>query len=238
MKICLLGTFQRDTLNLAVLIACLSFSGFAPARAQVVLTANFDSMAEGVAGTTFTDGGITFSNLDRRFPGQPAPNNFTIEWTTSNYLPGFTQPNFLTFGAYTPGGAAAFSIGRFGSADIDFSGMATSVTMDIYGVGQTSSNTLTLEGIFGGNVVASDTVDFLSGTHGVLYRPMSISGMFDSLRLVAAGPDDFGIVAFGMDNVNVTLVPEPAAATLLLIGCGAMVVAGHRSRVTRRKRMG
>ena len=236
MKISVLGTFQRATLRLTVLIACLSFSGFAPARAQVVLTANFDSMAEGVAGTTFTDGGITFSNLDRRFPGQPAPNIFTIEWTTAS-IPGFTQPNYLTFGAYTPGNAGSFSLGRFGSADIDFSGMATSVTMDIIGVGTTSSNTLTLEGIFGGSVVASDTVNFLYPTHSVIYRPLSISGMFDRLRLVAAGPDDSGIVGFGVDNVNVTLVPEPAAATLFLIGCGAMVVAGCRSRVTRRKRM-
>jgi len=229
------GKPQRVVLRLAVLIAFLSCSGFAPARAAVVLTANFDGMTEGIAGTAFTDGGITFSSLDQRVPGQPVPNLFAIEATTFP-LTGFTPRNYLTFGTNSPGNG--FGFGRFGSANIDFSGMATSVTMDIFGFGSTSANTLTLEGIFGGNVVASDTVNFLGDPISIVYLPLSISGMFDSLRLVAAGPFDSGVVLFGMDNVNVTLVPEPAAATLLLIGCGAMVVAGHRSRVTRRKRMG
>jgi len=235
MKIFLPRSRRGVALNVIVLISCLFSTGLVSARAQVVLTANFDNLYEGSVGHSFVNGGITFANLDQRILGANPPGNFIIETTTTN-LPGFTLPNYLSFGGYTPG--PAYSFGRFGSADIDFDGTATAATMDIVALVSSSGNILMLEGMSGGSVVASNFMSFQSSAAGMVFRSLSISGTFDSLRLVAMGPNDDGAVLFGMDNVRVTLVPEPAAGTVLLMGCGTLAIAGCRSRVARRKRPG
>jgi len=181
------------------------------------LTANFDDLTEGSEGQSFSDGGISFSDIDERIPNQPG-GTFTIQATTAN-LPGFSPPNYLTFEGFVPGPADTnYSFGRFGSADIGFSGIGSFASMDIFGFGTLSTNTLTLEALLGGSVVDTDTTTFYSSSVGVVYRPLTVSGTFDSLQLVAAGPDNNGTDFFGIDDVNITIVPEPSASGLL--GCG------------------
>ncbi len=203
----------------------MCFFNFGPARASIYLTANFDDLTEGGEGSSFSDGGISFSNIDERIPGSPG-GNFAIE-ATSATLPGFSAPNYLTFEGYS-GGLLGYSFGRFGSADIGFSGIGTAASMDIFGFGTSSANTLTLEALLGGNVVDTDTITFYGSPSDVLYRPLAVSGTFDSLQLVAAGTYDLGTAFFGIDNVRIAIVPEPSAIALL--GCGLAGIASRFSR--------
>jgi len=226
MKTCRLKWSGGIVPRAAIVVACLILSGSVPARAQTVLTANFDDLTEGSAGSRFTDVGITFSNLDSRLAGSPPPGNFIIEATTA-VLPGFSYPNYLTFVGYVPGLNSGYSFGRFGSADIDFSGLAASASMNVFGFSSASANTLTLEGLLGGSVVASDTITFQSSNPGVIGLVLNVSGTFDRLQLVAAGPDNDGTDFFGLDNVQVTLVPEPGGV-FLFFAAGAVMVAGRR----------
>src|ERR1017187_3331114 len=150
----------------------LCFFSVAMAQSSFYLTANFDDLNEGSLGSSFSDGGIRFSNLDERIPG-PSGDAFTIQTTTAN-LPRFSPPNYLTFGGFVPGDTTNFSFGRFGSANIDFPGMGS--------FGSSSTNTPTREGLLGGNVVASAAITFTGPGWAVVGRTISISGMFDTKR--------------------------------------------------------
>lgn len=201
----------------------LWFFSFAAAKAEIYLTANFDDLTEGSQGGSFSDGGISFFNLDERIPEAPAYGTFTIQATTAD-LPGFSPPNYLTFGGYVPGDTSGFGFGRFGSASIAFPGTALSASMDIFGFGDSSLNTLTLEAMLGDNVVDSDTVTFYNTSLYIVYLPLSVSGMFDGLKLVAAGSDNNGTDFFGMDNLNVTIIPEEPVSVLLCYGLSGFLV--------------
>jgi hypothetical protein len=206
---------RSQRLQIVLFILCICFT-FIPAQASSYLFANFDDLPESSLGHSFSDGGIGFSSLDQRLPGRTIVGNFGIVATTA-ILPGFSEPNFLTFGTFGVGISDGYAFGRFGSADINFQGTGTSASMDIFGSSNLSSNTLTLEAILGGNIVASDTVNFYGSSSATpVFRPLSISGIFDSLRLVASGPDENGTVIFGMDNVSITVVPEPPVSVFAL----------------------
>ena len=195
--------------NIRYCIISLCFFSVAAAQASIYLTANFDNLTEGSQDSSFSDGGINFSNIDERILG-PANYTFDIQATTAN-SPGFSHPNYLTFGGFVPGDTGGFGFGRFGSASMGFPGIASFASMDIFGFGSPSLNTLTLEAMLGNNVVDSDTVTFYNpNSKDVVYRPLSVSGTFDSLKLVAAGSDNDGTDFFGIDNVNITVVPEPS----------------------------
>jgi hypothetical protein len=208
----------------------LCFFSVAMAQSSFYLTANFDDLNEGSLGSSFSDGGIRFSNLDERIPG-PSGDAFTIQTTTAN-LPRFSPPNYLTFGGFVPGDTTNFSFGRFGSANIDFPGMGSFASMNLIAFGTSSTNTLTLEGFLGGNVVASDTITFNGAGWDVVGRTISISGMFDSKRLVAAGPDNNGTDFFGVDNVFITIVPEPPVNSFVCYALAVVILRhfGFRAR--------
>src|SRR5690348_6990821 len=97
------------------LVACLA--SVSPTIATPLFT-GFDAFSEGVIGSTFTDGGITFSALDQ-YSGSGPGAPFIIEGTDGVGLgPSFSPPNYLTTQGLVPG--PGFSFGRFGSARITF----------------------------------------------------------------------------------------------------------------------
>lgn len=194
-------------------LASVCFLGPARAESPITLAANFDDLTEGIPGTSFSDGGIGFSNLD-----QGVPNGVFAIQAATNTIPGFSPPNYLTFGAFATGGALSF--GRLRSMSIGLSGIGSFASLDVFGPSfMQESNTLTLEATLNGNVVNSDTVTLNGPIAGELvYETLSISGIFDSLELVAAGPAENGTVFIGMDNVTITVTPEQPAGRL--IGCG------------------
>lgn len=176
-------------------------------------TANFDSFSEGFSGTTITDDGIKFFDLDQRLSSALVPYNFYIESTEENLGSLFSPPNYLTAGGFAEG--SDFAFGRFGSARIGTGKVERSASLDIFSqLFSPSSNTLTLEAFLNGKPVASTSAALanfeVSGTSSVL--TLAISGVeFDELRLVASGPDDDGVAFIGIDNVRIS-VPEPSTA--------------------------
>ena len=195
--------------------------GIGTAAGQI-LTANFDTLHEGSLGNSFSYGGISFYGLDERIPDTPG-GTFTIEATTAS-LPGFSPPDYLTTEGYVPGNG--YSFGRFGSANIGFTGTGSFASLNVFGFNTTSMNTLTLEALAGGVVVSSDVMTFHGTSPGLIVSQMlTVSGQFDTLRLVGAGPDNNGTDFFGIDNVAITLVPEPNASTLLGYGFAGLLGA-------------
>jgi hypothetical protein len=175
-------------------------------RAEVLL-ANFDDLTVGSAGNFLTDGGITFSNLDTRGGFY---KNLSIQLVSAGA--DFSPANCLGFGYPNS------SPGRFGSMDISFAGEATTVSLDVFASMSlpTWENSLTLQGLNAGGVVASETV--LVSYWFPYDGPLSVSGDFDSVRLVASGQYSQGTVMLELDNVSVTIIPEPQALGLLCLG--------------------
>jgi hypothetical protein len=187
------------------------------APAQVLL-ANFDDLTMGFVGKSFTDGGITFSNLDTA--GGPS-HTFAVQVGSDGAT--FSSPNYLVFGVYSP--QPGLLLARFGSMDISFAGEATTASLDVAAstVSYTWENLLTLEGLKSGAVVASETV--LVSQAEPFDGPLSVSGDFDSLRLVASGQYDRGAVVLGVDNVSVTIIPEPHSNGLVAAGMSLLALA-------------
>ena len=96
----------------------------------------------------------------------------------------------LTQGGLIPGPDIAR--GHLGSASITFGSLpAVAASVDIYGF-NVSPNELTFEALLAGSVVAHDTISMNGFPSGPLewHQVLSISGpTFDSLRLVASGPE-------------------------------------------------
>ncbi len=191
-----------------------------PAVQQLV--ANFDSLPEGFTGSTLTDGGITFSDYNPYLADEVLPLRFYIEALGQQYDAGpyITRPNYLTALSYVAGPGWSFS--RFGSANISFETEACQASMLVlYPQGvPVPNNVLELQALLNGEVVASNVLRFTYPPS----RPLGSSQLtvsaerFDSLRLVASGPDDTGFVVIGIDNV--TIMPTPEPCTLLLLGLG------------------
>lgn len=183
------------------------------------LIANFDSFPEGYTSSVLVDGGITFSESTR----PPLSSRFTIDDVSGDdsFLGSLTPPNCLTVGDYIPGPTGGGL--RFGSARISFEGIAYEVGIDIFISGSAAQNNqLTLQAFLEDSLV-SQTILEVPDITGINQRQMTISDtLFDDLRLVASGPDDYGVVFMSLDNVHIFLVPEPT--TLLLLGLGAVML--------------
>lgn len=184
-------------------------------------TATFDTFPEGILGTSFTDGGITFFDFDRRLPGDP--NLFVVEQADGTLSgPGFSPPNTLGFGGWAPGPSAAFS--RCGSFRFTTGTVQDFASLEIFEFFSDAGNVITLEAYLGSTLVNSDSIT-LPGGASIHHWTLSVSGEdFDSLRLISTGPGNDGVFFGLVDNVVVT--PEPATWTLLSLACVAL--AGRR----------
>ena len=187
-----------------------------------LLEADFESFAEGHNGTTITENNITLSNLIASDDFGGISNLFVVDTISDPiFTPFLSSPNVLGYAGYGPG--PGFGIGGFGSMDITFgNNKADSASVNIvHGFYSTSVNMLSLQAFYDGQLVASDTVDFLTNPGLFANQTLSVSGaVFNSLRLVSSGADFNGMTNLSIDTVavNVTDVSEPAAASLVLLG--------------------
>lgn len=206
----------------------LLVAGVAVATAsQAALIANFDSFSEGDVFDTFTDGGITFSNVFRH---QTSYTNFAIENASNGELGGnFSSPNVLGFGGYVPGGGVAF--GAFGGLTFS-AGNATSAGLDLWTFPlNMGGNTITLTGYKQGQVVNSDSYLVPTFSTSILYHRFDLSNDdYDLFKLTSDGPSVQGDSFIDIDNVQVqtSAVPEPAVVAGL--GLGLLAVRRRRKR--------
>jgi hypothetical protein len=187
------------------------------------LFANFDSFSEQIYETTFTDDGITFSDW-LTSPSSVNSARFSIETTTADLGPMFSPPNFLAVSGFVVGPTDAFILGQLSSMQITFGDVANNASLELFRGGLISA-VISLEAYLKDELVASDTAANTSYVNtprnGIVQRTFSISNVqFDELRLLSIG----GTSAVGLDNVRVSLVPEP---NMML---GSLVILGFLSR--------
>jgi hypothetical protein len=199
------------------------------------LTANFDSLNEGVQGVSFVDGGITF--LEKKdSPGGPSIT-FAVEdasgdaWFTPLGSP-FTSPNVLSFGGYSPGPGAGISYGH--SFAMNPGELANSISLDGFFLKSATgtASLATLELLRDGLVVADSSLDLTSFVSNIEIHTLSINGvLFDKARIFGSGGTDGNVGRFGaaFDNVQISLVPEPSSIVLIgLAVCGIGAVSLRR----------
>ena len=166
-------------------------------------TAHFDSYPEGIIGTSFTEGGITFFNLDNTL--QPIGSAFFIaEQADANLTgqTGFSTPNCLGSVGWAPGPGASF--GRTKSFEMSVAAPADHATLELYEFGSYAGNTVTLEAYSGSSLVGTHVVA-LNGGFVITHHQLLIDGpTFDRLRLVGNGAQDGGVFFGLVDDVTVT----------------------------------
>ena len=182
--------------NLVSAAALFGAASFAAADGNAI----FDSFNEGFFAPEISDGGIDFYDFDNRL--DPVPN-FVIEWAdaTLSGQEGFSSPNCLGFGGWSPGEHAAF--GRCGSFKMSTGQLETSATVHLFTFFADNGNTVTLEALHHDAVVASDTVD-IGQQFGLEHFELSVSGVeFDELRVIGLGPSNDGCFFGLVDNIEI-----------------------------------
>jgi hypothetical protein len=211
---------RQSIVILIVLVSCGIIPGICEnsfANPPGTLTATFDDLSEGYWASSFTDGGITISDLSWYTDDIGLVPGFVVEGVGAQYNLGsaFTRPNGLSSCGHSPGDGYGYS--RFGSAKITCGMKATAGGIDIFTYPRDyETNILKLQAIANGTVVASSTIRF---NDGLGYHRLAVSGTtFDYMQMVASGANNQGTVFILMDNITMTPIPEPASA--LLIGAG------------------
>lgn len=194
---------------------------------------SFDSLAEGFIGPAFTDGGITFFNLNNNSGINPDGSNFgpgeygtdfIIENATFavNDFPGFLSgPNALSFGhAFMPGDNLSINI--LSTFSMTTGRVENSADLDLvyYENGPWGGIQLHLRALLNGSVVGEDVIVIsdLGGRDNPTGAHMSIAGVnFDTLVFTAEFANGTATAFAGIVD-NVRLVPTPGSAMLLGFG--------------------
>jgi hypothetical protein len=184
--------------SLSLFVPLFSFSFAVGAAAQ---DANFDSQPEGGLSQSYTEGGITFFNLDKNLGSAPDP--FAIENATQDLtgMPGFSAPNCLGFGGWSPGPGTGFS--RVLSFDMTTGQVQNEAHLDLWDGGSYGGNTISLQARMGATIVATDTQTVPNGGF-IHHYHFSVSGVsFDTLRIQGGGPSDNGVFFGVVDGVHI-----------------------------------
>jgi len=211
------------------------------ASSSIAGVTGFESMTEGFAGESFTDGGITFSSLNdvdginpdgSHFVAGEYGRQFIVENATLaiNDFPGaLSGTNALSFGStYIAGDNLSINI--LSSFHMTTGQVESYASMDLlfFENGPWSGITLSLDATLDGALVASDSymLSDLGGRDNLVGRSLSIDGVaFDSLQLSARYSDGTYTAFAGlMDNVVIT----PTPGTLGLLATGSLL--GMRRR--------
>jgi hypothetical protein len=212
---------RRSALSLVTLLSFLVLD----ASAQ---DATFDTLTEGVIATTFTEGGITFQNLENDIGGPIGTNSFICEQADGDLSgqPGFSAPNCLGGAVgYSPGAGGAYT--RVKSYEMTTGQINTLGRLELWD-GGIQGNTITLEAYLGGTLVNSQTIvtTFAFGAH----YTMQVSGVpFDLLRLQGGGTQQNGCMFILVDNVHISGSPTTGTALCLGDGSGAQCPCANNS---------
>jgi hypothetical protein len=191
------------------------------------LIANFDDQTPG---TLFiSDGGISFRYDDGIGQGFGALYISAAGRQNLDNSPAFTAPNVADLDSYATDPNNGPGLGSLNTLGFGIGKPAIYTQLDVWYDGG-GLNTLTLEGLRNGNVVASSSFQELPVV-GQFTKHVLLSlggGTFDSFLLVSSGPENNGHSFITFDNVLVRPVPEPAA--WMLAAVGGMGFLGWRRR--------
>jgi hypothetical protein len=207
---------QPLCLNL-LFVSCACFGLLSQAHATEYL-ANFDDQP---IGQLFNeDGGILFSYQSDL---QGFPNElFISSASTSTDGTDFSPPHVAVPDGFAGNGGLTF--GYLGVLGFSIPQPANYAQLDVFYSGLTGGNTLTLQGISNGQVLATENFLENPSSPGVNHVLLSLAGgPFDSFKLTSSGPEDNGFSLIAFDNVLVQSVPEPA--TILPFGLGLLILA-------------
>jgi hypothetical protein len=209
---------------------------FVPSAAEAVdLTADFDSFTEGVLGTSFMDGGISFVEAK----GSPGGSDidFIIEDASGTSLftssgSAFSSPNVLSSGGYSPGPSAGLSAQH--GFSMDPGGLANAISIEGFFARRpdpATAHTVTLELTLGGTFAASTSLDLTTFASPFESHNLSINGvLFDKATIYGTGGSGPNEGRFGgaFDNVLISVVPEPASAALWILASFVFLSARRR----------
>ncbi len=216
-------------LSLLGVLSCVTLAS--PTLAAI---ASFDNFSEGFSGTTLTDAGVTFFDLNQGL-SELLPYTFYIDSTTEDYLgSSFSPPNYLTFGSFAEGSDPSF--GRFSSMSITTGNVESSVSLDLFSqLFYPSNAVLTLEALQGGSVVASTSAsvsDFeVVENSDLRQQTLSLTGLeFDEVRLSASGTEEDSVAFIGVDNVRISVPETTSVVGVLVLGALGASSAFRRKR--------
>ena len=191
------------------------------AVAQPVVS-DYESFSEGFLGSTFTNNGITYREVNgiggvfpdqSTFTAQDVGHDFIIEDAGVFYqdFPEWGSPvKCLTFGtAYVNG--SNLSLGAFVRATMDLGRVCNAAGFDLawYENGPWGGIVLHLDAVRNGLVVGTDTITIsdLGGRDNVTTGRLEVSGVeFDTLKIYATYGTEYSAPRMIMDDLTVTPV--------------------------------
>lgn len=195
----------------------------------------FENLPEGFYGTSFTDSGVTYRDVNQTdvvFPNGTTASaadlgdNVVSEDASFFYpdFPGYGSPvKSLTFGKTYVNGPN-LSIGPLATVWMDLANPASAASFDMayYENGPWGGIKFHLDAVSSGSVVASDVFVIADGggRDNATFRTMSVSAAtFDQLHFYATFGTDFSAPRAMIDNLTLSDVPEPS------LGCAVASIA-------------
>jgi len=215
-------------------VLCAFLLGAVCAVATADINHDYEDLDEGFLGQTYHHDGVTYHDVNEVSGVWPNGDTFEpdgynveliIERATYFYdeFPDYGSPvNSMTFGStYVPGDN--LSLGALASVWMDLDEIGDSASLDIgyYENGPWGGIVYRLDGLLDGNVVTTDsfTISDLGGRDNPTFSSLSISGAeFDQLHLYATFVDQYSMPRGIIDDLSISIVPEPASLTLLAAG--------------------
>lgn len=223
--------FTSSSSRLAVVpLAYLTVLAAATTEQASAAFATFDSFAEGVVSSPFTDGGITFSAPKDSSGGGSV---FTVEQANATLSgPFFTPNNALALGGFSSGPGNGFP--AIGSFKMTTGGLANAISVEMFYLDNPNAggNVAELNLFLSGSPVGS-TSFLLPGAGGgtVLHQTLSVSGVvFDEAQIDSSGAFQNGAYFAVFDSVRITTVPEPGALGITIAGVAAVAYRKRKER--------
>lgn len=226
------------------LFAGLAFFTVAATAAQANVFENYESLAEGFLGSSFTSNGVTYRDVNNVTGSQPDgevfhPGDLGDQLIIERGVPLYADfptygsaNNGLTFGSAFINGDN-LSIGALASVYMDLAELGISASFDIafYENGPWGGIEYHLDALRNGSVVTSDFFTIVGGADrdNPNFTTMSVAGAeFDSLHLYATLDGHYVAPRGIIDDLTIAAAPVPEPATLAVLGLGALALRRKR----------